>query len=287
MSTCYVGPSDRCNKLYCGWMDFGTVDYHVRSEAFTAAKVNEIFWGYQPCQLVKKWPSFQGPFLFPSSGSDVMRWGQSWSLKRRPFLTDTPDNPRWFPSWTTTLYETHFICPFNWIWAHLRFSKQLSVLHPWLPAVFSPFIYLFVCLFIPLLFWYEMWESACVPFQGVLTHTEIVSCVATVPTLNNAQQINCHDQVAFTSSVRLTAVIGNETRIRRPDVGRFALSSVFSCDLYNLSFWTAPLWSNRFGWNLVLLAVTKLYWLGVHYEVPLHQCLVTSGRGYFRNPDFG
>jgi hypothetical protein len=51
----------------------------LRSEAFTETEVNTIFSGLEPYQSIGyKLLTFQGPSLFPSSGSDVMSDPNDW-----------------------------------------------------------------------------------------------------------------------------------------------------------------------------------------------------------------
>lgn len=104
------------------------------------------------------------------------------------------------------------------------------------------FTYLFVSLFILAAystpcFGIEMRESFCVPFQGVITHTEIVSCIVTVPTLNSARQINCRNRWHSLPQNDWHLSLGIRLdRIRRPNMGRFARASILFCDLLSLSF---------------------------------------------------
>jgi hypothetical protein len=55
---------------------------YVRSKAFTAAKVDKIFWGYRLCQLIKNYRHFRdwglplmtGPEMVPEPSVTFNQW---------------------------------------------------------------------------------------------------------------------------------------------------------------------------------------------------------------------
>lgn len=49
-------------------------------------KCDTVFWGYHPSQLFEKLLTFQGPSLFPSSGSDVISSDSVAGVRDGPWI---------------------------------------------------------------------------------------------------------------------------------------------------------------------------------------------------------